>query len=298
MAQRGLRLCSPARRGACRVGRARPVEAVNGIESATPRRIGFRTMSDHAARTRNAGVVVKQLEAARAALRRQDDEKEALEHTMRVRPRPPAPAEGSRAPHTCSAPRLTRARAPAQALLALERPTAEEGARYRELKVRHDDLHREHKHMVARLRALERQLNGGPPPQPSPMLPARLPESTGPSPRGLPATERTPPPMSAHRGRSVSFAELPPQEMERANGGGEAHAAAAAHASVERMEGEEAAFEKQHPLLSCRRGLRRPHERVVLLRLPVPQAVGVRGGEGVGSRDDRTPLDDAHHLRA
>ena len=35
-----------------------------------------------------------------------------------------------------------------------ERPTAEEGARYRELKVRHDDLHREHKHMVARLRAL------------------------------------------------------------------------------------------------------------------------------------------------
>ena len=64
----------------------------------------------------------------------------------------------------------------------MERPTAEEGARYRELKVRHDDLHREHKHMVARLRALERQLNGGPPPQPSPMLPARLPESTGPSP--------------------------------------------------------------------------------------------------------------------
>ena len=39
--------------------------AVNGNESATPRRIGFRTMSDHAAPTRNAGVVVKQLEAAR-----------------------------------------------------------------------------------------------------------------------------------------------------------------------------------------------------------------------------------------
>ena len=80
------------------------------MESAS-RRIGFRTMSDHAARTRNAGVVVKQLEAARAALRRQDDEKEALEHTMRVRPRPPAPAEGSRLHRTHAARPGSRARA-------------------------------------------------------------------------------------------------------------------------------------------------------------------------------------------
>lgn len=187
----------------------------------------------------------------------------------------------------------------------MERPTAEEGARYRELKVRHDDLHREHKHMVARLRALERQLNGGPPPQPSPMLPARLPESTGPSPRGLPATERTPPPMSAHRARSVSFAELPPQEMERANGGGESHAAAAAHAAVERMEGEEAAFETQHPMLSC---LARTYVIVegCVDRTSAWCCCGcpcLRRWESEEEREwgrgsDRTPLDDAHHLRA